>query len=34
MEHVKKYLWKDAFWSAIYFCASTGSVSMETVKNI
>ena len=31
-EHVKKYLWKDAFWSASYFCASTGSVSMETVK--
>ena len=31
-EHVKKYLWKDAFWSASYFCATTGSVSMETVK--
>lgn len=31
-EHVKKFLWKDAFWSASYFCATTGSVSMETVK--
>ena len=32
-EHVEKYLWKDTFWSASYFCATTGSVSMETVKS-
>ena len=32
-EHVEKYLWKDSFWSASYFCATTGSVSMETVKS-
>ena len=32
-EHVKKYLWKDSFWSASYFCATTGSVSMDTAKS-
>ena len=32
-EHVEKYLWKDSFWSASYFCATTGSVSMETVRS-
>ena len=33
MEHVRKYLYGDVpFWSASYFVASTGSVSMETVK--
>lgn len=33
-EHIEKYLWGDTpFWSASYFCATTGSVSMETVKN-
>ncbi len=32
-EHIQKYLWGDSpFWSASYFCATTGSVSMETVK--
>ena len=32
-EHIEKYLWGDSpFWSASYFCATTGSVSMETVK--
>ncbi len=32
--HVEKYLWGDSpFWSASYFCATTGSVSLETVKN-
>ena len=31
--HVERYLWKDAFWSASYFCATTGSVSMETVRS-
>ena len=32
-EHIQKYLWGDApFWSSSYFCATTGSVSMETVK--
>ena len=30
---VNKYLWNDAFWSASYFCATTGSVSMDTVKS-
>ena len=31
--HVEKYLWGDSpFWSASYFCATTGSVSLETVK--
>ncbi|WP_022779867.1 transposase, partial [Butyrivibrio sp. AE3009] len=30
---LEKYLWGDSpFWSASYFCATTGSVSMETVK--
>ena len=28
-----KYLWKDSFWSASYFCAATGSGSMDTVKS-
>ncbi|MCR5650215.1 MAG: IS200/IS605 family transposase [Lachnospiraceae bacterium] len=32
-EHVKKYLWGDSFWSASYFCATTGSVSMDTVRS-
>ena len=33
MEHISKYLYGDAsFWSASYFIATTGSVSMETVK--
>ena len=32
-DHVEKYLWKDSFWSASYFIATTGSVSMETVKS-
>ena len=32
-EHIEKYLWGDAlFWSRSYFCATTGSVSLETVK--
>ncbi len=32
-EHIQKYLYGDApFWSHSYFCATTGSVSMETVK--
>ena len=31
--HVERYLWKDSFWSASYFCATTGSVSMETVRS-
>ena len=31
--HVEKYLWRDSpFWSASYFCATTGSVSLDTVK--
>ena len=32
-EHVERYLWKDSFWSASYFCATTGSVSMDTVRS-
>ena len=32
-EHVEKYLRKDSFWSGSYFCATTGSVSMDTVKS-
>jgi putative transposase len=32
-ELIEKYLLGDSpFWSASYFCATTGSVSMETVK--
>ena len=32
-EHVEKHLWGDSrFWSSSYFCATTGSVSMDTVK--
>ncbi|WP_407690978.1 transposase [Ruminococcus turbiniformis] len=32
--HVKKYLYGEdcPFWSSSYFIATTGSVSMETVK--
>ena len=31
--HIEKYLWGDSpFWSASYFCSTTGSVSLETVK--
>ena len=31
--HVEQYLCGDSpFWSASYFCATTGSVSLETVK--
>ncbi len=31
--HVKKYIWGDApLWSDSYFVATTGSVSLETVK--
>lgn len=34
-EHVRKYLWGDApFWSSSYFIASTGTTSLEKVKNI
>ena len=30
---VEKYLWEDSpFRSASYFCATTGSVSLDTVK--
>ena len=33
MKNHAEYLWGDSpFWSASYFCATTGSVSMETVK--
>ena len=32
-EHVRKYLWGDApFWSSSYFIASTGTTSLEKVK--
>ncbi|WP_442870178.1 IS200/IS605 family transposase [Butyrivibrio sp. DSM 10294] len=32
-EHIEKFLWGDAlFWSRSYFCATTGSISLETVK--
>lgn len=32
-EHVQKYLWGNApFWSASYFIATTGTTSMEKVK--
>ena len=30
---IKKKLWENAFWSRAYFIATTGSVSLETVKN-
>ena len=30
--HVEKYLWGDSpFWSASYFCATTGSVSLSAI---
>ncbi len=31
-DQIKNKLWGNAFWAASYFCASTGTVSMETVK--
>ena len=31
-EQVKRYLWKDAFWSSSYFVSTTGSVSTETLE--
>ena len=29
---IKNKLWKNAFWSRAYFLATTGSVSLDTVK--
>lgn len=31
-EQVKRYLWKDAFWSSSYFVSTTGGVSNETLE--
>lgn len=31
-EQVKRYLWKDAFWSASYFISTTGGASIETLE--
>ena len=30
--HIKKYLWKEYFWSRSYFLATTGGVTLETLK--
>lgn len=30
--HIKKYLWKEYFWSRSYFLATTGGVRLETLK--
>lgn len=29
---IKKYLWKNHFWSPSYFLASTGQVTLKTLK--
>jgi len=31
-DQVKKYLWKDAFWSSSYFISTTGGASIETLE--
>lgn len=31
-EHIKQYLFKDAFWKIGYYVSSTGGASIQTVK--
>ena len=31
-QHIKKYLWREYFWSRSYFLATTGGVSLEVLK--
>jgi putative transposase len=31
-EHVKEYLWKDAFWKIGYCVTSTGGASIDVIK--
>lgn len=31
-ETIRKYLWKDSFWSDSYFIATSGGVTLETLK--
>lgn len=31
-EHIKKFLWKDAFWNGSYFLASCGGVTINTLR--
>ncbi len=31
-DHIKKYLWGDAFWSSSYFICTTGGVTLENLK--
>ena len=30
--HLRKYLWKEYFWSGSYFLATTGGVTLEVLK--
>lgn len=30
--HLRKYLWKEYFWSRSYFLATTGGVTLEVLK--
>lgn len=30
--HIKKYLWKEAFWSQSFCLMTTGGASVETIR--